>query len=73
VSAGERWRFFDYRPWERAGGDHPEGNDRYFLPATVVRVYSRPGYDELADIEYDHEPGRISRAHFTNIVMPVAR
>lgn len=68
----DRARFFDYRPWQEAGGDHPEGNDRYFLPATVVVVRSSYFGEEVVDIRFDHEPDKISYGHFTTITLPAA-
>lgn len=69
LEVGDRARFFDYRPWQKAGGDDPKThNDQYFLPATIIKVYGRPGYDELVDIIFDHQPDRVSFAHFTNLI-----
>ena len=70
---GGRYRFFDYRPWLKAGGDCKTPgcfNDCHFLPGTVERLYSRPGYPSLADVRFDHD-GQESRALFTDFVKPL--
>lgn len=63
LKVGDRRRFFDNIAWQPVG-DQPDGNEQFWRPATIVRLYSEPGYPLLADIRFDHEPERVSEAHF---------
>lgn len=55
---------FDYREWETAGYDQPEGNDRFWHPAEILSVRGH-GSDRVASIRFEHD-GRVSGGHFIN-------
>jgi len=61
LKTGSRARFFDALVWSRTGdiGD----NDRFFMPATIIRVYYDKDYDRLADVLFDHRDV-VSTGHF---------
>lgn len=69
MNPGDRRRFFDSLSEWRVTGDI-EDNDIYFLPATVLHIYSEVNGDELANIEFDHKLNKISRGHFIDITRP---
>jgi hypothetical protein len=72
LKVGGRYRFFDYRDWQRSGDCKHPGclNDCFYMPCTVLRLYSQPEYPSLADVRFDHD-GHESGGHFTEYVKPL--
>jgi hypothetical protein len=66
VHAGDVCNVFDAREW--GGKDHPDGNERYFHPATVLEVHNaRHRRDRTLTVRFHHD-GRVSRGHLTTFV-----
>lgn len=66
---GDRVRAFAWWLWQKTGdvGD----NSQFYLPATVLRFYFRPGDGYLADLLFDC--GRESRGHFARGLRRIGR
>lgn len=64
---GDRVKAFAWWEWRKTGdvGD----NSQFWLPATVLHFYQRPGDGWLVDLLFDC--GRESRAHFAYGLRPL--
>ena len=59
---------FDWKAWNEYGGDHPDGNNIFYRPAKVIKVYQSHSIaegviDDVMDIRWLGSE-EVSKGHF---------